>query len=185
MKISWVEYQSRPPRDNREQTQEKEAEWHEEMKRQQEELESRHCEVNRLKQEQEKLILEQERLRTEQQKHRRCEQERQEPPRTEQEHLAVQAQAATRRQAPFESHTPIQDEHGEDLDYIDNLELEERNAETWRCLLADAPINKQLEQAALAHELQEAALLEGPTRVATPTEEEVLLAADSRRPGLS
>ena len=57
-KISWVEYQSRPPRDHREQTQEKEAEWHEEMKRQQEELESRRCEVDRLKREQEKLVLE-------------------------------------------------------------------------------------------------------------------------------
>ena len=31
-KISWAEYQSRPPRDHQEQTQEKEAEWHEEMK---------------------------------------------------------------------------------------------------------------------------------------------------------
>ena len=40
-KISWAEYQSRPPRDHREQTQEKEAKWHEEMKQQQEELESR------------------------------------------------------------------------------------------------------------------------------------------------
>ena len=75
--------------------------------------------------------------------------------------------------------------HGEDLDYIDNLELEERNAETWRRLIADAPINKQLEQAASACALQEAALLEGPTQAATPTEEEVLLAADSQRPGLS
>ena len=32
-KISWAEYQSRPLRDHWEQTQEKEAEWHEEMKR--------------------------------------------------------------------------------------------------------------------------------------------------------
>ena len=31
-KISWAEYQSRLLRDHREQTQEKEAEWHEEMK---------------------------------------------------------------------------------------------------------------------------------------------------------
>ena len=31
-KISWAEYQSRPPRDHREQTEEKEAEWHKEMK---------------------------------------------------------------------------------------------------------------------------------------------------------
>ena len=31
-KISWAEYQSRPPRDHWEQTQEKEAKWHEEMK---------------------------------------------------------------------------------------------------------------------------------------------------------
>ena len=125
------------------------------------------------------------RLRVEQQECRHLEQERQEPPRTEQEHLAVQAQAATGRQTPFGSHTPVHDEHGEDLDYIDNLELEERNAETWQHLIADAPINKQLEQAASARELQEAALLEGPTQAATPTEEEVLLAADSRRPGLS
>ena len=204
-KISWAEYQSRPPRDHREQTQEKEAEWHEEMKRQQEELESRRCEVDRLKWEQEELVLEREclragqeqldRLQAEQerqvhlhieQRERRClEQERQEPPHTEQEHLAVQAQAAAGRQTLFMSHTPIHDEHGEDLNYIDNLELEERNAETWQCLIADAPINKQLEQAASARELQEAALLEGPTQVATPTEEKVLLAADSRRPGLS
>ena len=97
----------------------------------------------------------------------------------------MQAQAAAGRQTSFGFHTPVHDEHGEDLDYIDNLELEERNAETWWCLIADAPINKQLEQDASARELQEAALLEGPTQVATPTEEEVLLAADSRRPGLS
>ena len=97
----------------------------------------------------------------------------------------MQAQAAARRQTSFGSHTPVLDEHGEDLDYIDNLEHEEQNAETWWCLIADAPINKQLEQAASARELQEAALLEGLTQAATPTEEEVLLAADSRRPGLS
>ena len=122
------------------------------------------------------------RLRIEQQEHWRLEQE---PPRTEQEHLAVQAQAAGGRQTSFGSHMPVHDEHGEDLDYIDNLELEERNAETLRHLIADAPINKQLEQAASACELQEAALLEGPTQAATPTEEEVLLAADSQRAGLS
>ena len=62
-KISWVEYQSRLPRDHREQTQEKEAEWHEEMKRQQEELQSQQCKVNRLKREQEELVLKQECLR--------------------------------------------------------------------------------------------------------------------------
>ena len=62
-KISWVEYQSRPPRDHREQTQEKEAEGHEEMKQQQEELESWRCEVDRLKREQEELVLEREHLR--------------------------------------------------------------------------------------------------------------------------
>ena len=184
-KISWAEYQSRLPRDHREQTQEKEAEGHEEMKRQQEELESRRCEVDRLKREQEELILEWEGLRTGQQGCWHLEQERQEPPRTEQEHLAVQAQATAGRQTPFGSHMPVHDEHGENLDYIDNLELEEQNAETWQRLIADAPINKQLEQAALARELQEAALLEGPTQAATPTEEEVLLAADSWRPGLS
>ena len=61
----------------------------------------------------------------EQQERRSLEQEWQEPPHTEQEHLAVQAQAAARRQTPFGSHTPVHDEHGEDLDYNDNLELEE------------------------------------------------------------
>ena len=64
-------------------------------------------------------------LRVEQQECRRLEQEQQEPPCTEQEHLAVQAQAAARRQTPFGSHMPVHDKHGEDLDYIDNLELEE------------------------------------------------------------
>ena len=97
----------------------------------------------------------------------------------------MQAQATAGRQRPFGSHMPVHDEHGEDLDYIDNLELEERNAETWRHLIADTPINKQLEQAASARALQEAALLEGPTQAAMPTEEEVLLAADSWRLGLS
>ena len=75
-KISWAEYQSRPLRDHREQTQEKEAEWHEEMKRQQE-LESRRCEVDRLKREQEELVLEWECLHAgqEQLDHLRAEQE--------------------------------------------------------------------------------------------------------------
>ena len=129
-----MEYQSRPPRDHREQTQEKEAEWHEEMKRQQEELESWRCEVDRLKREQEELVLERERLRAGQEQldrlwaEQECwhlEQERQEPPRTEQEHLVVQAQATAGRQTTFGSHMPVHDEHGENLDYIDNLELEE------------------------------------------------------------
>ena len=105
------------------------------MKRQQEELESRRCEVDRLKREQEELILKRDRLRAEQEQQvglrieqqecRHLEQEPQEPPRTEQEHLAVQAQAAGGRQTPFGSHMPVHDKHGEDLDYIDNLELEE------------------------------------------------------------
>ena len=52
-----------------------------------------------------------------------------------------------------------------------------------KCIFCDC--ESCLEQAASARELQEAALLEGPTQAATPTEEEVLLAADSRRLGLS
>ena len=79
----------------------------------------------------------------------------------------------------------MQDEHGEDLDYIDNLELEERNAETWQWLIADIPINKQLKQAATARELQETVLLEGPTQVAMPVEEEALLAGNTQSPGLN
>ena len=63
-----------------------------------------------------------------------------------------------------------------------------QNQDTWWHLIADVPINKQLEQVrqtTLAHELQEAALLEGPTQASTPTEEEALLSGDSRRTGLN
>ena len=73
------------------------------------------------------------------------------------------------------SHTPVQDEHGEDLDYIHDVEQEERNDAVWQHLIADAPINKELARIAQTHE-QEAALLEGLTLAATPKEEEALLA---------
>ena len=72
---------------------------------------------------------------------------------------------------------PVQDEHGEDLDYIHDVEQEERNNTVWQHLIADAPINKELARVAQTHE-QEAALLEGPTLAATPKEEETLLAAE-------
>ena len=98
--------------------------------------------------------------------------------------MAAQTKSATETQASLGSHTPVQDEHGEDLDYIHNVEQEERNDTVWQRLIADTPINKELAQMAQTRE-QEAALLEGPTLATTPKEEEVLLAAESRGPGLN
>ena len=98
--------------------------------------------------------------------------------RAEHECLAAQAQSTTGTQASLGSHTPVLDEHGEDLDYIHDVEQEEQNDDTWQCLIADIPINKELKQDAQARE-QEAVLLEGPTQVAMPMEEEALLVAES------
>ena len=92
--------------------------------------------------------------------------------------MTAQAQNTAGAQASLGSHTPVQDEHGEDLDYIHDVEQEERNDAVWQHLIADAPINKELAQIAQTHE-QEAALLEGPTLAAMPKEEEVLLAVES------
>ena len=64
------------------------------------------------------------------------------------------------------------------------MEQEERNNTVWQRLIADTPINKELARMAHIHE-QEAALLDGPTLAATPKEEEILLAAESRRPDLT
>ena len=82
---------------------------------------------------------------------------------------------------------PVYDEHGEALDYLDDLEQSERNQDTWKHLIADVPINRQLEQArqeTLAQDLQEATLLQGPTQAPTPTEEEALLSDDPKRTNL-
>ena len=98
--------------------------------------------------------------------------------------MAAQAQKTAETQACLGSHTPVQDEHGEDLDYIHNVEQEERNDAVWQRLIADAPINKELARVAQTHE-QEAALLEGPTLAAMPKEEETLLVAEPRRPDLT
>ena len=122
--IMWAEYQSRLPRDDQDQIRKKEeAEWCEKMKQQQEELEFRQGKLDRLKREQEELVLEQECLRAGQEQLNRL--------RAEQECLRAQAQATARSQMPFGSHTPVQDEHGEDLDYYDDLEQEQRSADTW------------------------------------------------------
>ena len=51
---------------------------------------------------------------------RRCEYER-----ADQERLAAQAQKTAETQASLGLHMPVQDEHGEDLDYIHNVEQEE------------------------------------------------------------
>ena len=199
-KITWAEYQSRPSSADREKLCEREeAEWHEKMEEQQKELEFRRSEVNRLKREHDQLVAEQECLQAgqeqlaclraeqdEQVRRRAARQERRhrEYERADQERLAVQTKSATETQASLGSHTPVQDEHGEDLDYIHNVEQEEQNDAVWQRLIADTPINKELAQIAQTRE-QEVALLEGPTLVAMPKEEEVLLAAESRGPGLN
>ena len=169
------------------------------MEEQQKELEFRQSEVDRLKKEHDQLVAEQERLQAGQEQLARLraeqdeqvrrqaarqERRRHEYERADQERLAVQTKSATETQASLGSHTPVQDEHGEDLDYIHDVEQEERNDAVWQCLIADTPINKELAQIAQTRE-QEAALLEGPTLAATPKEEEVLLVAESRGPGLN
>ena len=145
--ITWAEYQSRPPTADQDQIRErKEAEWREKMEEQQKELEFRQGEVNRLKREHEQLVLKQEHLRAGQEQlerlrveqdqqayHRveRQERRRHEYERAEQECLAAQAQSTARNQAILGSHTPVQDEHGEDLDYIHDVEQEEQNDDMW------------------------------------------------------
>ena len=199
-KITWAEYQSRPSSADREKIREREeAEWREKMEEQQRELEFRRSEVNRLKKEHDQLVAEQERLQAGQEQlaclwaeqdelerrwatrreRRHCEYER-----ADQERLATQTQNTAETRASLGLHTPVQDEHGEDLDYIHDVEQEERNDAVWQRLIADAPINKELAQIAQAHE-QEMALLDGPNLAATPREEEALLEAESRRPDLT
>ena len=92
--------------------------------------------------------------------------------------MATQTQSTAETQASLGSHTPVQDEHGEDLDYIHDVEQEEQNDAVWQRLIADTPINKELARIAQTRE-QEAALFEGPTLAAMPKEEETLLAVES------
>ena len=199
-KITWAEYQCRPSSADREKIREREeAEWREKMEEQQRELEFRRSEVDRLKKEHDQLSAEQEclqagqeqlaclrveqdeqeRRRAARRECRRCEYER-----ADQECLAMQARDTAENRVSLGSHTPVQDEHGEDLDYIHDVEQEERNDAMWQRLIADAPINKELARIAQTHE-QEAALLAGPTLAATLKEEEALLAAESQRPDLT
>ena len=98
---------------------------------------------------------------------RRRELEEQNKDRAERECLAAT------NQDQFGSHTPLQDENGEPLDYYDNVDHTE---ETWQRLQVSAPINialKKSRQEALA---REAALLKWPAQSPTAAEEEVLLA---------
>ena len=199
-KITWAEYQSRPLSADQEQIRKREeAEWCEKMGEQQRELEFCRNEVDRLKREHDQLVAEQECLQAgqEQLAHLRVEQDeqacrraarqerrRREYKRAKQERLAAQTVSTAEAQASLGSHTPVQDEHGEDLDYIHDVEQEEQNDAVWQRLIADTPINKELTRMAQAHE-QEAALLEGPTLAATAKEEETLLAVESRRPDLT
>ena len=109
-----------------------------------------------------------EKRRLEKEEELRCrELKEQERLRTEQECLA-----AANNRGQFGSHTPLQDEHGEPLDYYDDTNHTE---ETWQHLQVTAPINialKKSRQEALACE---AALLKGPSQASTAAEEEVLL----------
>ena len=131
-KITWAEYQSRPSSADREKIREREeAEWHEKMEEQQRELEFHRSKVDRLKKEHDQLIAEQEclqagqeqlaclraeqdeleRRRATRRECRCCEYER-----ADQERLATQTQNTAETRASLGLHTPVQDEHGEDLD---------------------------------------------------------------------
>ena len=92
-----------------------------------------------------------------------------------------ECQAATWSQTPFGSHTPVHDEHGENLDYIDDVD---RMEQTWLHLIADTPINKELEQSRQKQLAKEAALLRGPTQAYTAMEEDTLL-SEPRPAGLN
>ena len=108
----------------------------------------------------------------------------------EQEKLCKEkeCQAAAKSQSPFGSHMPVQDEHDDKLDYYCDEQEDDPTQQMWRHLVADMPINKQLEQArqsTITRELQEAAMLEGPSQEVTPSEEEALLTEDPRHTGLN
>ena len=62
----------------------------------------------------------------------------------EQQRLAQERLQTGDGRTPFGSHTPLQDENGEDLDYIDDLDRKEQADETWRRLRADLLTNQQL-----------------------------------------
>ena len=91
----------------------------------------------------------------------------------ENKYRAKQECLAATTQDQFGSHTPLQDENGEPLDYYDNVD---RTEETWQRLQASAPINIALEKSRHEALAREAALLKGPTQSTTAAEEEVLLA---------
>ena len=96
----------------------------------------------------------------------------------------TQTQHTAETWVPLGSHTPVQDEHGEDLDYIHDVEQEERNNAMWQRLIVDAPINKELARFTQTHE-QEVALLDGPILATTPKEEETLLAGGATKAGFN
>ena len=110
------------------------------------------------------------------QRHKKRRQEKEEHRRHELEeskYCAEQEHLAATTQDQFGSHTPLQDENGEPLDYYDNVD---RTEETWQCLQASAPINIALEKSRQEALAREAALLKGPAQSPTAAEEEVLLA---------
>ena len=104
---------------------------------------------------------------------RRLEKEEQRRLELEEKYRAEQERLAATTQDQFGSHTPLQDENGEPLDYYDNVD---RTEETWQRLQASAPINIALEKSRQEALAREAALLKGPTQPTTAAEEEVLLA---------
>ena len=111
------------------------------------------------------------------QRHEKRRQEKEEEQRRreleENKYRAEQECLAATTQYQFGSHTPLQDENGEPLDYYDNVD---RTEETWQRLQASAPINIALEKSRQEALAREAALLKGPAQSPTAAEEDVLLA---------
>ena len=108
-------------------------------------------------------------------RHQEREEERRRRELEESNYRAGQERLAATTQDQFGSHTPLQDENGEPLDYYDNVD---RTEETWQRLQASAPINIALEKARQEALARETALLKGPAQSPTAAEE----GGSSRRP---
>ena len=183
MKVSMSEYRSRrlqqeATREREERDRESERLLEEEQRRQREsieaqklelarlhEIEIQQAEIARIKYEQEQLRLEQERVQKEQEANAKL--------------LASQTQHMP---VAFGSHTPCYDEHGQELDYHDDVPAasDSQEVKSWeeyfRQQERDAnPCGLQDASGGAASLEEEARILKGPTMKSTASEEAMLL----------
>ena len=138
----------------------------------QHEIEIQQAEIERIKYEQEQLRLEQEHLQKEQEANAKL--------------LASQVQHTP---VTFGSHTPVYDEHGQELDYHNDIPVtsdsqqvtswgeyfRQQGRDTNPCSLQDA-------SGGAASLEEEARILQGPTMKSTASEEAILLGMRKRLP---